>query len=111
MNIPDHIQVNSMILMYVILTLFVIFALYYLRKVDKDKKSPYSVMDLIADNGKIQERKVTRFGTWIVSTWGFVYLIIQDRLDEWYFVGYMGVWVANAILAKKMSTVKEDDNG
>ena len=49
--------------------------------------------------------------SWIVSTWGFVYLIIQDRLDEWYFVGYMGVWVANAILAKKLSpAAKEEDN-
>lgn len=111
MNIPDHIQVNSMILMYVVLILFVGFAIYYLRKVDKDKKSPYSIMDLIVDGDKIQERKVTRLGTWIVSTWGFVYLIIQDRLDEWYFVGYMGVWVANAILAKKLSpATKEEDN-
>jgi hypothetical protein len=66
-------------------------------------------MDLIVDNDKIQERKVTRLGTWIVSTWGFVYLIIQNRLDEWYFVGYMGVWVANAILSKKLSPTKEED--
>ena len=109
MNIPQYIQVNSMILMYIILGVFIIATLYYLYKVDKDKKLSYSIMDLIVSDGKIQERKVTRLGTWIVSTWGFVYLIIQDKLDEWYFVGYMGVWVANAILAKK--TPREDDNG
>lgn len=109
MNIPDHIQVDSMILMYVILILFIGFTLYYLYKVDKNKKLSYSIMDLIVDNDKIQERKVTRLGTWIVSTWGFVYLIIQGKLDEWYFVGYMGVWVANAILAKRQPSAPHKD--
>jgi len=112
MNIPEHIQVDSMILMYIILVVILGFALYYLRKVDKDKKNTYSVMDLIVDDGKIQERKVTRLGTWVVSTWGFVYLIIEGKLDEWYFVGYIGAWVANAILAKRLSPqTGNDENG
>lgn len=109
MNIPDYIQVNSMFLMYLILILFIVFTLYYLYKIDKNKKLSYSIMDLIVDDGKIQERKVTRLGTWIVSTWGFVYLIIQDKLDEWYFVGYMGVWVANAILAKRQPAQHKEE--
>jgi hypothetical protein len=111
MNIPEHIQVDSMILMYIILVVILGFALYYLRKVDKDKKNTYSVMDLIVDDGKIQERKVTRLGTWVVSTWGFVYLIIEGKLDEWYFVGYIGAWVANAILAKRQQPTSKEDDG
>lgn len=112
MTIPEHIQVDSMFLMYIILAVVLGFAIYYLRQVDKDKKLSYSLMDLITSDGKIQERKVTRFGAWIVSTWGFVYLIIQDRLDEWYFVGYISVWVANAILGKdkQPTQTKEDDS-
>ena len=112
MNFPDHIEVNSMILMYIILVVIFGFAIYFLRKVDKDKKNTYSIMDLIVSDGKMQERKVTRLGTWIVSTWGFVYLIIEQKLDEWYFVGYIGAWVANAILAKRQqpTTIKEDDS-
>ena len=39
-----------------------------------------------------------------------MYLIIEGKLDEWYFVGYIGAWVANAILAKRQQpTTKEDD--
>jgi len=110
MNIPKNIQIDSMFLMYVILLLIVGFSVYFLRKIDKDKHNTYSLMDLIVDDGKIQERKVTRLGTWIVSTWGFVYLIIDGKLDEWYFVGYIGAWVANAILAKRQSdTIKEEN--
>lgn len=93
-----------MILMYVALFLLITITMYYLYKVDKNKNLTYSIMDLIVDDGKIQERKLTRLGTWMVSTWGFVYLIIQNHLDEWYFVGYMGVWVANALLGKKLQT-------
>lgn len=108
MNLPENIQVNSMFLMYLILFLTLFAFVRYLMKIDHDKKVTYSLMDLIVDDGKIQERKVTRLGTWIVSTWGFVYLIIENKLDEWYFVGYMGVWVANAILGRKKTTNREE---
>lgn len=111
MTIPDYIKVDSMILMYVILVLIVVFSIYFLRKIDKDKKNDYSLMDLIVSGGKIQERKVTRLGTWIVSTWGFVYLIIEGKLDEWYFVGYIGAWVANAILAAKHQPTAANEDG
>lgn len=95
---------DNMIIMYVILCVILFGTFYFLYRIDKNKKLPYSIMDLIVDEGKIQERKVTRLGTWVVSTWGFIYLIIQNHLDEWYFVGYMSVWVANAILSKNHSS-------
>lgn len=111
MIIPEHIQVESMYLMYIILAIIICSSIYLLRKIDKDKKNNYSLMDLIVSDGKIQERKVTRLGTWIVSTWGFVYLIIEGKLDEWYFVGYIGAWVANAILAAKHQPTSAEENG
>lgn len=95
---------DNMIIMYVILCLIFFVIFYFLYKIDKNKNIPYSIMDLIVDQGKIQERKVTRLGTWVVSTWGFVYLIIQNHLDEWYFVGYMSVWVANALIGTKLNS-------
>lgn len=112
MELPENIQVNSMYLMYLILVIVLLFFVRFLLRIDHDKKVTYSLMDLIVDDGKIQERKVTRLGTWIVSTWGFVYLIIENKLDEWYFVGYMGVWVANAILGKfkSVNNNQEDTN-
>ena len=51
--------------------------------------------------------KFTRFGAWIISTWGFVYIIVNSptQFPEWYFVGYMTVWVGNAIMGKYVGTM------
>ena len=67
----------------------------------------FDIKDLVSKDGKLDEKKFTRFGAWVVSTWGFVYLIVNDKLSEWYFIGYMGAWVANAILDKFANKNKE----
>lgn len=87
-------------LMYAILAFIVLLFAIYLYNLNKDQHSPINLVDLIAINGRLNERKLTRFGAWIVSTWGFVYLITKSALTEWYFIGYMGAWVANALIGK-----------
>lgn|SRR5574343_490983 len=91
-------------LMYVILAAFVVGILVSLWLINSDEDSPLCLTDLITDNGRLSEQKLSRIGAWIVSTWGFVYLIVTNNLSEWYFVGYMGTWVASAILSDKFST-------
>jgi hypothetical protein len=69
----------------------------------KDSSSKIDLTDLICSNGKIDEKKFTRLGAWIVSTWGFVYLILDSKFTEWYFTGYITVWVGNAIVDKYLN--------
>ena len=69
----------------------------------RDSESRIDLKDLICKDGHLDEKKFTRLGAWIVSTWGFVYMIIDDQFTEWYFIGYMGVWTGNAILDKYLS--------
>ena len=83
-----------------ILVLVVIFLLTLLYVWHKDSKSKVDLKDLICKDGIIDEKKFTRFGSWIVSTWGFVYLILDDQFTEWYFTGYIAVWVGNVIVDK-----------
>lgn len=90
-------------IMYLVLSCFVVGGIIFLWLVNRDKEVPYCITDLIVSNGKLSERKITRLGAWIVSTWGFVYLIYSDNLSEWYFVGYMGAWVANALISKAIT--------
>lgn len=85
-------------IMYIILAFIVIMITIWLYNLNKDPKNKITFIDLIATNGRIEERKLTRFGAWIVSTWGLVYLISAGKLQEWYFIGYMGAWVANALI-------------
>jgi hypothetical protein len=68
-----------------------------------NRPNSINIIDIFATEGKLNERKVTRFGAWIVSTWGFVYLISDQKLTEWYFIGYMTAWVANALIGKALN--------
>jgi hypothetical protein len=48
--------------------------------------------DLITgDNGRISGTKCLAIGGWLVATWGFVTMVQQGRLTEWYFLSYMGL--------------------
>ena len=100
-------KINPDEILYVILALLFFTCIYALWKLNQDKKNTISIIDLVAVNGRLNERKFSRFGAWIVSTWGFIYLIANDKLSEWYFVGYMGAWVANALIGKMI----KDPNG
>ena len=89
---------RAQVAMSTVLFIVVLFLLLLLWVWHRNSDSNIDLKDLICSNGKIDEKKFVRFGAWIVSTWGFVYLIVEERFSEWYFMGYMAAWVGNAIL-------------
>ena len=36
-------------------------------------------------------------------------LLADDKLTEWYFIGYMGAWVANALIGKTLVSKDGDE--
>lgn len=76
----------------------------------RDRDNHVDLKDLICHEGQVNEAKFARFGAFIVSTWGFVYLILDERFSEWYFAGYMAAWCGNALVNKYLN-VKEAANG
>ena len=98
----DHVF-KMHISMSFLLTCIMTFLLILLYIWHKDSKSKIDLTDLICSDGKIDEKKFTRLGAWIVSTWGFVYLIVDNKFTEWYFTGYIAVWVGNAIVDKYLN--------
>lgn len=95
-----------------VLGLVVLFLIVLLYVWHKDSHSRVDLKDLICKSGHLDEKKFTRLGAWIVSTWGFVYLILDDQFTEWYFTGYMAIWVGNAIVDKYLNNkngVKESN--
>ena len=89
--------------MSAVLALVVFFLITLLYVWHRDSHSRVDLKDLICKNGHLDEKKFTRLGAWIVSTWGFVYLILDDQFTEWYFTGYMAIWVGNAIVDKYLN--------
>lgn len=96
-------EANAMSMM--LLFLFVVVIAVFLR-LQFDKDSSFDMEDLICHNGRLDEKKLARFGAWVLSSWGFVFLLVQDpeNFPEWYFIGYMTVWVGNALADKYFST-------
>jgi hypothetical protein len=94
--------------MQLLLAILVLGTLYILVQLSRNPSDKLNLADLVTVDGRLDEKKFTRFGAWVVSTWAFVYLIVNSpgNFPEWYFVGYMGVWVSNAIFDKYM-TAKE----
>lgn len=92
--------------MSMVLTIAVLFLLLLLWVWHRRSDNRVDLKDLVCSDGNLDEKKFSRFGAWIVSTWGFVYLIMDDQFTEWYFFGYMSVWAGNAILDKYLTNRK-----
>jgi hypothetical protein len=104
----DWAEINKIqVGMGAVLTIVVLFLLLILWVWHSKSNNRVDLKDLVCSNGHLDEKKFTRFGAWIVSTWGFVYMIVDDQFTEWYFMGYMSVWTANAILDKYLSRKPE----
>lgn len=90
--------------MNIVLALLFVLFLMILWNIQRDKDNQVDVKDLVCTDGRLNEAKFMRFTAFAVSTWGFVYLIVDQRFSEWYFTGYMAMWAGNALLNKWLST-------
>lgn len=71
----------------------------------------FDLADLITgDNGRVSSTKTLKTGGWAIGTWGFITLIQQGKMTEWYFIGYMtasfGVAVFKDVFSKPAEEVK-----
>ena len=98
------------IVLYTIFTIILYVCVRFLWRLNQDKDNTINLVDLVAVGGRLNERKLTRFGAWIISTWGFIYMIANDKLTEWYFIGYMGAWVVNALIGKAIKDPNGEEN-
>lgn len=78
----------------------IVVAVMILWNVQRDQSNKIELMDLVCVDGQINSNKFMRFTAFVVSTWGFVYLIVDQRFSEWYFAGYMTTWTGSALLSK-----------
>lgn len=96
-----HVSMSAVLAMIAVFLIAILYAWH------RDSASKVDLTDLICSDNKIDEKKFTRLGAWIVSTWGFVYLMLDGKFTEWYFAGYMAIWVGNAIVDKYLNNKKQ----
>jgi hypothetical protein len=92
--------------MNLVIVIVAVIAMLVAWNIQRDKNNQIDLKDLVCTDGRINEAKFMRFCTFVVSTWGFVYLIVDQRFSEWYFAGYMAAWTGNALINKWL-TIKE----
>ena len=52
----------------------------------------FDLSDLItADNGKVSSPKFMATGGWVLMSWGFITLVQQGKMTEWYMAAYGGL--------------------
>jgi len=95
--------------MNLVLAFVAIVFIMIIWNIQRDKDNQVDIKDLVCTNGRLNEAKFMRFVTFLVSTWGFVYLIVDQRFSEWYFAGYMAAWAGNALVNKWLN-IKEQSS-
>jgi hypothetical protein len=69
----------------------VIFLLLY--KWHNNPNNTFDLTDaLLGEDGKASLYKIGQAAALIISSWAFIVMVQRDKLTEFYFYGYMGVW-------------------
>ena len=67
----------------------------------RSKKFKFSLDDMFLDRyGKTSMSKFSLFVALVVSTWGFVALVQNGNMSEWYMTAYIGAFVVNGLGSK-----------
>lgn len=90
---PEHIFMWFMLLALLIVWVSLLWSWH------SNKSNNVNLQDLIMINNKLDESKMNRFIAFVVSTWGFVFLLVTGQFTDWYFMGYMAAWVSNALFS------------
>lgn len=107
-----YVKIDWMIVGLIALVALLLINLYYAQL----KKDIFDLRFLIYDAGTKQPslHSVGQLIALLVSSWGFVYLTLHDKLSEMYFMGYMSAWAAasavNKFLDNKNKPDDRDDN-
>ncbi len=96
--------------MNLVIVIVVVVAALIIWNFQRDRNNQVDIKDLICVDGRISSNKFMRFTAFVVSTWGFVYLIVDQRFSEWYFAGYMATWTGSALLSKWLDTKKSSQS-
>ena len=96
-------------IMYLILGGFVFGSLIILYFYNKNANNNIDVMDLVTIDGKLSNSKLSKMVALVISSWAFVYLVIDKSLTEWFFFGYIGAWITNGLISKSLDIKAKED--
>ena len=95
--------------MPVLLLLLAVVVGIWIIRLSRDSDVDFNAMRLLMSKQpdgtwKESRRAIGELTAIIVSTWGFVYLVVANQLTEWYMVAWLGVLLGWAGWKKSMET-------
>lgn len=82
------------------LAFWLLVSLLFLLSAQRRSKT-FTLLDLVTgDNGRASMSKFGQCGAFVVSSWGFVFLVEAGSLSEWYYGTYMVAWTGTSLLNK-----------
>lgn len=82
------------------LAFWLLVSLLFLLSAQRRSKT-FSLIDLVTgDNGRVSMSKFGQCGAFVISSWGFVFLVETGSLSEWYYGTYMVAWTGTSLLNK-----------
>ena len=76
----------------------VLAAVAYLFRMDQDRSINFRLVHFISDrDGFGNSGSLAYVVALLVSTWALFYLTTHNRLEEWFFGGYIGVFVVGGV--------------
>lgn len=80
-------------------------------KWNSNTTNTFNLVDAILGiDGKVSLFKISQAVSLSVSTWGFVILVQQGKLTEWYFTAYMSVWATANVIKTVAAQINKGDN-
>ena len=80
------------------------------RGATRCSSNPFNLGEAFVDaNGKTSMSRVALFVALVISSWGFIVLVVTEHLTEWFFVAYLGAFVLNGVGSKLADKGKKDE--
>lgn len=93
MNIDPHIVTFLSMIVVAVMLIGLLTFLHF------SKDNQFTLYDLVLTNDKADLTKVGMLVALLLSSWGFTYLVLADKLTELYLTVYMGTWAASGLLS------------
>jgi len=84
--------------------------LLYAWQRDEKKYADFDLTDLLMENGRLSRLAFTWLGSFMVMSFGFIYLLLTKGLTDTYALLYAGTW-AVPIITKMFAIKKETKDG
>ena len=74
-------------------------AVVYLFRVDRDDRNDFKIIQFVTNpDGTGNSASLAYVAALLVSTWALFYLTTHNRLEEWFFAAYIGMFVGGGVL-------------